>query len=92
MNLKLAFRSLEECRHGNQFLLALSTKLSFSEMALAYGKKCMGADGRRRLVAKPGGLVLGFARSSASGSRGCGVISTLLPFISVNSFVETYFS
>jgi len=60
-------------------------------MALAYGKKCMGADGRRQLGAQPGGLSLGFARSSASGSGGCSVISTLLPFISVNSFVETYF-
>ena len=30
-------------------------------MALAYGKKCTGVAGRRRLVAQPGGLTLGFA-------------------------------
>jgi len=30
-------------------------------MALAYGKKCIGVAGRKRLVAQPGGLTLGFA-------------------------------
>jgi len=48
---------------GNQFLLALSTKLvsgDIRRMALAYDKKCMGVAGRRRLVAEPGGLTLGF--------------------------------
>ena len=30
-------------------------------MASAYGKKCMGVAGRRRLVAQPGGLTSGFA-------------------------------
>jgi len=30
-------------------------------MALAYGKKCNWFAGRRRLVAQPGGLTLGFA-------------------------------
>jgi len=32
------------------------------DVSVAYGKKCVGVAGRRRLVAQPGGLTLGFAQ------------------------------
>ena len=66
-NLKLVFRFLEGCCHGNhgprQFVLALYTELSsgdIRQMASAYGKKRNWFAGRRRLVAQPGGLTSGF--------------------------------
>ena len=31
------------------------------DVSVAYGKKCVGVAGRRRLVAQPGGLTLGLA-------------------------------
>ena len=60
------FRSLEGRCHGNQLLSDLSTELSsgdIRQMALAYGKNCNWFAGRRRLVAQPGGLIVGFCRA-----------------------------
>jgi len=62
------FRSLKGRCHGDQFLSTLSTELIFDdirEMALAYGRKCMGVAGLRRLVAKPGGLNVGLYHASS---------------------------
>jgi len=42
INLKLVFRYIKRRCHGNQFLLALSTKMSFDDirqMAVAYGRR-----------------------------------------------------
>jgi len=51
IDLKLVFRFLKGRCHDNQFLLVLSTVLT-----------CVA--GRRRLVAQPGGLTVGFALHS----------------------------